>query len=36
MTIFEDFFNISNDLMTIADTNGRILHVNAVYTTFTG
>ena len=36
MNIFEDFFNLSNDPMTIGDTNGRILHANVVYTTLTG
>lgn len=36
MNIFEDFFNLSNDPMTIADTNGKIIHANGVYTTITG
>ena len=36
MNIFEDFFNLSNDPMTIADTNGKIIHANSVYTAITG
>jgi diguanylate cyclase (GGDEF)-like protein/PAS domain S-box-containing protein len=36
MNIFEDFFNLSNDPMTIADANGNIVHANIVYTTITG
>lgn len=36
MNIFEDFFNLSNDPMTIADINGNIIHANTVYTAITG
>ncbi len=36
MNEFESFFNFSIDLMTIADTNGRIIHANIAYTAVTG
>lgn len=36
MNIFEDFFNLCNDPMAIADANGRIIHANIVYATITG
>ncbi len=36
MNEFENFFNFSTDPMTIADTNGRIIHANIVYTAITG
>lgn len=36
MNEFENFFNLSQDPMTIADVNGRILYANPVYTAITG
>jgi len=36
MNEFENFFNFSTDPMTIADTNGRIVHANIAYTATTG
>lgn len=36
MNEFENFFNFSTDPMTIADANGKIIHVNTVYTAITG
>lgn len=36
MNEFENFFNFSIDLMTIADVNGRIIHANIAYTAITG
>ncbi|MBI5353497.1 MAG: diguanylate cyclase [Chloroflexi bacterium] len=36
MNEFENFFNLSTDPMTIADANGRIIHVNMVYAAVTG
>lgn len=36
MNEFENFFNLSLDPMAITDVNGRILHVNPVYTALTG
>lgn len=36
MNVFEDFFNLSTDPMTIADVNGNIIHANTVYTAITG